>query len=55
MAWPLFLLATPSQHDIAYSWLTTILPANMDSPYGAALGIFASADTFLASPRMRQG
>ncbi len=49
MAWPIDLLGTPSQHDIAYSWLSAILPANMDSPYGVAVGTFASAATFLAS------
>ena len=43
------LLATPSQHDIAMSWVNAILPADMSSPYGAALGTFASAITFLAA------
>ena len=43
------LLARPSQHDIAMSWVNAILPADMSSPYGAALGTFASAITFLAA------
>lgn len=43
------LLATPSQHDIAMSWVNAILPSDMSSPYGAALGTFAASLTFLAS------
>lgn len=49
MAWSIDLLSTPSQHDIAYSWVSAILPSGMDSPYGVAVGTFASAATFLAS------
>lgn len=49
MAWPFDLLGTPSQHDIAWSWVTAILPSDTSSPYGAALGTFASTMTFLAS------
>ncbi|RWQ16127.1 DotA/TraY family protein, partial [Mesorhizobium sp.] len=49
MPGPIDLLSTPSQHDIAWSWVTAILPADMSSPYGAAVGTFASALGFLAS------
>lgn len=43
------LLKTPSDHNIAWSWVTTILPADTSSPWGHAMAIFSSALVYLGA------
>lgn len=40
------LLAEPSQHNIAWAWVTTLLPDDTSSPWGFAMAVFSSALTY---------
>jgi len=37
------LLREPSEHNIAWSWVVTLVPSDYSTPFGMAMGIFMSA------------
>lgn len=43
------LLATPSEHNIAWAWVTTLLPDDKSSPWGFAMAVFSSTLTFVGA------
>lgn len=43
------LLRQPSEHNIAWSWVTTLIPSDYSSPFGLAMGIFTSTLLYIGS------
>lgn len=43
------LLREPSQHNIAWSWVTTLIPTGVDTPFGYAIGAFNSILVYLGA------
>lgn len=43
------LLREPSQHNIAWSWVTTLIPNDFTSPFGLAIGVFNSVLVYLGA------
>lgn len=43
------LLAEPSEHNIAWMWVNTLLPSDVSTPWGVAMSIFSSTLVYLGS------
>ena len=43
------LLREPSQHNIAWNWVTTLIPTGVDTPFGYAIGAFNSMLVYLGA------
>ncbi|MFD1792445.1 DotA/TraY family protein [Ochrobactrum teleogrylli] len=43
------LLREPSQHNIAWSWVTTLIPTDVSTPFGYAIGAFNSILVYLGA------
>lgn len=43
---PADLLATPSEHNVLWTWLNALLPSDTSSPWGFAMAVFSSTLTY---------